>query len=66
METNILRRIFFDEHNHWERFAKKYGTRIRPIVVKEVEKFRNYGNPKNGFKLLVCEGCLKTHSQSSQ
>lgn len=57
METNILRRIFFDENNHWDRFVEKYGTRIRPIVVKEVEKFRNCGNPKNGFKLLVCEGC---------
>lgn len=57
METNILRRIFFDEHKHWEQFIEKYGTRIRPIVVKEVEKFRDCGNPKNGFKLLVCEGC---------
>ena len=57
MENNILRRIFFDDQKHWERFVEKYGTRIRPIVVKEVEKFRNCGNPKNGFKILVCEGC---------
>lgn len=57
METNILRRIFFDEHKHWDRFVEKYRTRIRPVVVKEVEKFCNCGNPKNGFKLLVCEGC---------
>lgn len=57
METNILKRIFFDEHRHWEKFVEKYGARIRPIVIKEVEKFRNCCNPKNGFKLLVCEGC---------
>ncbi|MDF2958630.1 MAG: family transposase [Paenibacillus sp.] len=57
METNILRQIFFDEYNHWENFIKKHGKQIRPVVMKEVEKFRNCGNAKNGFKLLVCEGC---------
>jgi len=57
MEKNILKRIFFDEHQHWEAFKKKYGDRIRPIVIKEVEKFRDCGDPKNGFKLYVCEGC---------
>ncbi|MED3816168.1 transposase [Priestia megaterium] len=57
METNILREIFFDESQHWDRFEKKHGRKIRPIVRKEVEKFRNCGNPKNGFKLFVCEGC---------
>nr|WP_242507425.1 transposase zinc-binding domain-containing protein [Brevibacillus agri] len=57
METNILREIFFDENQHWDRFEKKHGRKIRPIVRKEVEKFRNCGNPKNGFKLFVCEGC---------
>jgi hypothetical protein len=25
--------------------------------MKEVEKFKNCGNPKKGFKLFVCEGC---------
>lgn len=57
MENNILRQIFFDRHNHWDNFRKKYETKIRPIVSKEVEKFRGCGNPKNGFKLFVCEGC---------
>ncbi|WP_422674094.1 IS91 family transposase [Caldifermentibacillus hisashii] len=61
MEKNILKQILFDEHQHWEAFKKKYGTRIRPIVIKEVEKFRDCGNIKNGFKLLVCEGCHHTH-----
>jgi hypothetical protein len=57
METNILKRIFFDQHHHWEAFAKKYRKHIRPVVFKEIEKFRDCGNPKNGFRLLVCEGC---------
>ena len=45
------------KRDNWDRFAEKYEDRISAIVVKEVEKFRNCGNPKNGFKLLVCEGC---------
>ncbi|WP_243647127.1 IS91 family transposase, partial [Scopulibacillus darangshiensis] len=57
METNILRRIFFDQHQHWEKFINKHHRNLRPIVLKEVEKFKNCGNPKNGFKLFVCEGC---------
>jgi hypothetical protein len=57
METNILRRIFFDNHEHWDDFKKKYQEQIRPIVIKEVEKFKGCGNIKKGFKLLVCEGC---------
>jgi hypothetical protein len=57
METNILKQIFFDEHNHWDNFVKKHGDKTRPIVIKEVEKFRGCGDPRNGFKLFVCEGC---------
>ena len=57
METNVLKRIFFDEHRNWDRFVTKNKGKLRPNVVKEVEKFRGCGNPRNGFKLLVCEGC---------
>lgn len=57
METNILKRIFFDEHGHWDSFVTKHGKNIREVVLKEVEKLRGCGDPKNGFKLLVCEGC---------
>ncbi|MBB4075532.1 hypothetical protein GGR02_003369 [Anoxybacillus voinovskiensis] len=57
MEKNILREIFFDKHQHWEAFKKKHGAKIRPIVIKEVEKFRDCGDIKKGFKLFVCEGC---------
>nr|WP_229757416.1 transposase zinc-binding domain-containing protein [Paenibacillus marchantiophytorum] len=27
-------------------------------MLKEIRKFRDCGNPKKGFKLLACEGCL--------
>lgn len=57
METNILKRIFFDEHQHWNRFVKKNKKMIRPVVLKEVERFKGCGNIVNGFKLFVCEGC---------
>jgi hypothetical protein len=58
MDTkNILHRIFFDENKHWEAFVAKHGKNIRPVVFKEVGKFRDCGNIKKGFKLLVCEGC---------
>jgi hypothetical protein len=56
MESNILKHIFFDEHNYWDHFVKKYHRNLRPNVIKEVEKFKGCGNLKNGFKLLVCEG----------
>ncbi|WP_424955040.1 IS91 family transposase [Effusibacillus lacus] len=57
METNELKRIFFDEHRHWEQFVAKHGKRIRPQVIKEVEKFRICGTMHGGFKLFACEGC---------
>lgn len=57
MDDNILRQIFFDQNKNWERFKSKYGNRIRKIVEKEIEKFHHCGDPRNGFRLLVCEGC---------
>lgn len=57
MEKNILWQIFFDARQNWKRFVEKYGKRIRPVVRKEVEKSQHCGDPKQGFKLFVCEGC---------
>jgi hypothetical protein len=54
---NILWKIFFDVNNNWAQFVEKYGSRIRAVVMKEIEKFRNCGDPKKGFKTFVCEGC---------
>jgi hypothetical protein len=55
METNILKRIFFDQHQHWEKFKTKFGRKIRPIVIKEVEKFRDCRDIRKGFKLLFAK-----------
>ncbi|GAA4858932.1 hypothetical protein GCM10023310_42630 [Paenibacillus vulneris] len=57
METNVLKRIFLE---HWPQFYEKNKTRIRWVIVKEIEKFLGCGNAKNGFMLLVCEGCHDT------
>lgn len=60
METNILKEMLFDDYQHWKTFKQMYGDRIRPVVIKEVEKFRDCGDMKKGFKLFVCEGCHET------
>jgi hypothetical protein len=57
MKANVLKEIFFNKNKHWDAFVQRYCGRIRPIVIKEVEKFRRCGDPKSGFKLLVCEAC---------
>ncbi len=60
METNILKEMLFDDYQHWKTFKQMYGDRIRPVVIKEVDKFRDCGDMKKGFKLFVCEGCHET------
>jgi hypothetical protein len=57
MGNNVLKKIFFDNHKHWDNFVHKYSGRVRTNVIKEVEKFHQCGDPKHGFKLLVCEAC---------
>jgi len=54
---NILKSILFDEHNHLEKFLLKNENRVRPIVIKEIEKFKGCGKVVYGFKLFICEGC---------
>lgn len=57
MNQNILHTIFFDKNNHWDQFSKRFKLKIRPVVFKEVEKFRYCGDISKGFRLFVCEGC---------
>ena len=57
MNQNILHTIFFDKNNHWDQFSKRFKLKIRPVVFKEVEKFRYCGDISKGFRLYVCEGC---------
>lgn len=54
MESNVLKQIF---EENWPAFYNKHEERNRPVVVKEVAKLLGCGNPKNGFKPLVCDGC---------
>lgn len=56
-ENNILKQIFFDENNNWEKFKRANAKNIRGIVIKEVEKFRLCGDKESGFSLYACEMC---------
>lgn len=56
-KENVLKQIFFDENNNWERFRKENSKNIRKIVIKEVEKFRKCGEMEAGFKLYACDFC---------
>ncbi|QCI86085.1 transposase [Vagococcus zengguangii] len=57
MNVNILQAIFFDKYHNWDNFIIKYSDRLRPVVKKEVAKFRNCGDIQKGYRLYVCEGC---------
>lgn len=59
MKKNVLEAIFFDENNNWDKFLKKHGRRVRPVVKNEVKKFRYCGDIRMGYRLFVCEGCHK-------
>jgi len=56
-QDNILRDIFFDRNMHWDGFVGKYERRIRPIVLKEIDKFRRCGQKEAGFTLFACPVC---------
>lgn len=57
MKPNILQAIFFDKNKNWENFLAKYRRKIRPVVTLEVQKFRDCGDIRKGYRLFVCEGC---------
>lgn len=54
---NILRDIFFDRNKHWDKFISKNENIIRPIVLKEIDKFRRCGQKEAGFTLFACPVC---------
>lgn len=60
MKKNVLEAIFFDENINWDKFLKKHGRRVRPVVKREVKKFRYCGDIRMGYRLFVCEGCNNT------
>ena len=56
IQMNQLKAIFLHNDN-WERFKKKHGRKIRPVVIEEVEKFLHCGDLSNGFRVFKCEAC---------
>ncbi|WP_373232245.1 hypothetical protein [Cohnella sp.] len=36
METNVLKKIFFDEHGHWDRFVANHKDKLRQNVIKKL------------------------------
>ena len=55
--NNILKEIFFDKNKHWDKFVSKNEKRIRPIVIREIEKFRKCGQKEAGFTVFACPAC---------
>lgn len=56
IQMNQLKAIFLHNEN-WKKFKKKYGSKIRPVVIEEVEKFLHCGDLSNGFRVFKCEAC---------
>jgi hypothetical protein len=57
MKPNILHAIFFDNYQNWNNFYQRAKRRIRPVVKREINKFRDCGDLRKGYRLFVCEGC---------
>lgn len=54
-----IKQIFQDNGN-WERFREKYGDKLRPNIIAEVEKMLACRDPlKLGYHKYVCEKCGK-------
>ena len=56
-KENVIKKIFFDENKHWERFVKIHAKNIRKEVREEIEKFRLCGEKESGFNLFACDYC---------
>jgi len=56
VEMNILKAVFQD---HWPRFVEENKGQMRPVIIKEVEKFLHCGDLSNGFLTFKCEACPK-------
>ncbi|WP_189017318.1 transposase zinc-binding domain-containing protein [Paenibacillus marchantiophytorum] len=52
----MLHRIFFDENRDWEAFKSKHGKKICPVVLKEIQKCRDCGDPKKGLNCSHVKG----------
>ena len=53
---NILKEIFFDENNNWDRFRISTG-KVSENSIGRSRKFRLCGEKEAGFSLFACEMC---------
>src|SRR5690554_309338 len=55
----IIRKIFSE---HWEDFVRTVGkSKIRPIVIREVERMLGCGDLRNGYVEYRCRCGKKKH-----
>ena len=47
------------DHN-WQGFKAVYGKKLRPVVIREVEKMLLCRDPKGGFATYLCTSCGET------
>lgn len=59
IHMNQLKVIFLN-NNNWKRFKKKHKKKIRPIIIKEIEKFLYCGDPMDlpRFRCEQCAGAM--------
>jgi len=46
--------------NNWQGFKAVYGKKLRPVVIREVEKMLLCRDPKGGFATYLCSSCGET------
>lgn len=52
-----LKQIFEDNDN-WLKFVKKHGDKLRPVIIKEVDKMLACRDPlKSGYHKYTCPDC---------
>lgn len=59
-ESKITFEYILQTAHNWEQFKSKYGSQLRPTIIKEVEKMLNCGNRKGGFATFICSYCGET------
>jgi len=54
MARGMIKQIFSD---HWDEFLNRFGSRVRPVVIKEIKKILGCGSFANGYAEYKCEKC---------
>lgn len=59
-DRSITFEYILRKDSNWEQFKSLYGNKLRPVIIKEVEKMLNCCNPKGGFATFICLHCGET------